>query len=174
MPTAAACGDGGGPDPASDGGSGDGGPDGGADAGPACCAVIPCPLAEDTRLASGGCGKKDPFDTCSTEAYAISVNVPADVGSYDLGFPRSARQQTPYKAVWVDYFADQGDFDNALLLVNDATQGLQPVSNYTANYIPPPLDADAGSPPIDVNIWAVVHDSLGGEAVVQRSLRVEN
>ncbi len=163
MPSAPACGDGGTAEPPEDAG-----PDGA----PACCAVNACDVAEDTRLASAGCGKGDPFKTCAAQEYAISVDVPADVGDFDMSFPKTARLAAQ-KTVWVDYFADQGDFDNAVLLVNDGTQGLQPVSTYTANYIPPPLDADAGNAPIDVNIWAVVHDSQGGEAVVTRSLRVQ-
>jgi hypothetical protein len=120
-------------------------------------------VPEDTRLDSSGCGKSDPFQRC--DSYEIWVDVPANVAQED---PTSESPGGPkvYETVWVDYFADQGDLDTDTALVSDAVTGLrQPVANYTANYVAPP---QAGP----VNIWAVVRDSRGGEAVMQQVIQV--
>ena len=122
------------------GDAGDAG-EGGA-ATPPGCAVSACSVPEDTRLGPSGCGHTDPFKVCPE--YTIFVEVPDDVAEPD---PHTKAQDggVVHESVWVDYFADKGDFDNAVLLISDSENGKQPVSNYTANYIAPPRDADAGA-----------------------------
>lgn len=125
--------------------------------------VTHCDVPEDTRLDATGCGKTDPFKKC--DSYEIRVDVPPDVAQVD---PASTQADgTPlHETVWVDYFAAAGNLDTTTALVSDSVTGIQPVANYTANYIAPP---DAG--PVDV--WAVVRDSRGGETVVQQVIEVK-
>jgi hypothetical protein len=69
--------------------------------------------------------------------------------------------------VWVDYFADQGNITTSTQLISDSDGTLQP--NFSTQWIAPPAP-EAGT--LAVNIWAVVHDSQGGEAVAHDVLHV--
>jgi hypothetical protein len=179
VPNRKACGgDAGAPDESQDAGpveervdAGDAG-DAGLIVEPSCCEVHTCDISEDTRLGPGGCGKQDPFKSCSE--YAITVDVPQDVAEPDPN-TKGPDGGLAHESVWVDYFADKGDFDNATLLVSDALNGIQTPDTYTVNYIAPPPDPDAGADAggVTVHIWAVVHDSRGGETVVERELLAE-
>ncbi len=164
-PNRKVCGDAGAPDETQE-------TDAGPDAGTSCCAVRTCDVSEDARLGPYGCGKTDPSKVCSV--YAITVDVPQDVAEPDP-HTESPDGGIVHESVWVDYFADKGDFDNATLLVSDSLNGIQTPDIYTTNYIAPPADADAGADagPVPVHIWAVVHDSRGGQTVVERELLAE-
>jgi hypothetical protein len=131
------------------------------DAGPAEDAAIPaCSLPEASRNAAG-CGAVDPFKTCTD--YRISVQVPNDVAELDPS-TKDSNGNPLHEAVWVDYFADRGDIQDPVLLVSDATLGIQ--SDYSTIWIPPPTSGVA-------NLWAVVHDSRGGAAVVEQHVLVQ-
>jgi hypothetical protein len=130
--------------------------------------VTPCPVPEGSRLGVVGCGSPGPFQQCSNDKaeYQITVEVPPDVAEVDTT-SKGPDGGYLHEVVWVDYFADQGDIDTPTVLVSDATLGIQ--SSYSANWIAPPAP-DSGTLP--VNLWAVVHDSRGGEAVAHRVVEV--
>jgi hypothetical protein len=140
-------------------------PDGGLppDGGTLLPVVSGCSIPEDTRLLTPGCGRADPFSACL--AHDLTVDVAADVAEVDPT-TTGANGQPLLEQVWVDYFADNGDINVPTMLVNDPVAGLQPASTYTAEWIGPPT---AGP----VNIWAVLHDSRGGETVIQKTLLVQ-
>ena len=123
--------------------------------------VTTCSVPADERLGPSGCGRPDPFQACTE--YQLSVHVPADVAEVDPD-GKTTDGRPLNEVVWVDYFADQGNIDSPVLLINDATTGLQPA--YATNWVAPPT-------PGKVNFWAVVHDSRGGEAVIQTSVDVQ-
>jgi hypothetical protein len=108
-----------------------------------------------------GCGAVNPFSTCSN--YQISVQVPNNVAEIDPA-TKNSNGQPLHEAVWVDYFADRGDIQTPILLVSDPTLGIQ--GDYSTIWIPPPTSGVA-------NLWAVVHDSRGGEAVIERQVTVQ-
>jgi hypothetical protein len=140
--------------------------------------VAACDVSEADRQATG-CQRKDPAQLCTQ--YNVTVEVPDNVAEVDYtttGVDGGALTET----VWVDYFADQGDIDTPVLLVSDAVVGQQTSDKYTTTWTPPPLGgsqwtlaADAGTSdqdagPVTATLWAVVHDSRGGETVVSRTL----
>ena len=150
-------GDAGADDGGVDGGADDGGIDGGADAGASGGIVVvkECPIPESTRLLNAGCNQADPFSTCT--AYTVDVDVDAGIADHDDA-------GKPLEAVWVDYFAEQGDFDTPTLLVSNQVTGL--TSTHSSKYIAPP---QAGV----VQLWAVLHDSRGGASVLTGFVTVE-
>ncbi len=120
-----------------------------------------CAASEDSRLAAPSCGKPSPTAACTS--YDISVKVPTDVAEADPdGTTEDGKPLT--EAVWVDYYAEKGDFDSDVQLVNDATNGY--VKDHHVSYTPPP---DKGA----VRLWAVVHDARGGQTVIEREVLVE-
>ena len=121
-----------------------------------------CAVPEDTRQATPGCGAKDPFSVCPS--YNLTVEVPANVAEIDPS-TTGPDGQPVHETVWVDYFADNGDIQVPTLLVSDALTGIEPAASYTTAWIGPP---DAGP----VHVWAVLHDSRGGEAVLEKTLMV--
>jgi hypothetical protein len=125
--------------------------------------VTACSIPEDTRLENPGCGHKDPFSACTS--YDLAIEVCSDVAELDPS-SRGPDGNPLHEVVWVDYFADKGDINSAVLLVNDATSGLQPTANFTTQWIAPP---DPGP----VNVYAVLHDSRGGETVIHKMLNVQ-
>jgi hypothetical protein len=136
--------------------------------------VAGCSVPEDTRNSAGGCGKTDPFKACPE--FQMSVTVPDDVAEVDPS--GMAQGGGPlYETVWVDYFADNGDIDSPVLLVSasaPATPGGSPLqSSFSTNWIAPPSAAPDAGPLPPVKFWAVVHDSRGGETVIERYLQVE-
>jgi hypothetical protein len=132
--------------------------------------VPPCSVPEDVRLGPYGCGRADPFSTCTP--YDVSVLVNADVAEVDPSSP-GLDGKPLHEVVWVDYFADLGDIDTGVLLVSDAIAGIQ--SSFVTRWIPPPqLLSDAGKPVKQVaHLWGVVHDSRGGQTVVERDVGVK-
>jgi hypothetical protein len=120
-----------------------------------------CGVSEDDRNAPPSCSKPDPSAECTT--YTIDIDVDDSVAEIDPD--SSSADGTPLKeVVWVDYFAEKGDFDTEVKLVNDATTGL--IADHSTKYLPP-------TEPGLVTIWAVVHDARGGSTVLTRYLRIE-
>ena len=123
--------------------------------------VKPCPVDDDTRAAPASCSKADPFTTCTP----VKVDITADASVADDDPEGSGQDGKKLKeVVWVDYFADRGDFDADVSLVNDATTGL--IADHSAMWIPPPE-------PGVVSVWAVVHDARGGVTTLQRYINVQ-
>ncbi len=126
--------------------------------------VLRCPVSEDDR-GSAGCGKTDPSKACTDYELSVFFNDPTTVAEPEPKAEGTAPDGgVLMEEVWVDYFADQGDIDTPVLLVNDATTGLQ--SSYSTRWFAPPTAGTA-------HIWAVVHDSRGGESVIERQLTVQ-
>lgn len=123
--------------------------------------VKACPVDEDTRTAPASCSREDPFTTCTS--VAVDITAGADIADDDpegTGLDGKRLKEV----VWVDYFADKGDFDSDVGLVNDATTGL--IADHSSNWIAP---AEPGL----VSLWAVVHDARGGVTTLQRYIKVE-
>jgi hypothetical protein len=135
---------------AADGGSGS--PDGGT------ASVPTCGISEEQRKEMG-CSKSS--TTC--QEYTIDVVVPDDVAPIDPE-GSTVSGQPIHAVVWVDYFASAGDFDDDIKLVSDATTGI--TSSHSSNWTPPPTTGP-------VLIWAVLHDSLGGQTVTERQIMVQ-
>jgi hypothetical protein len=132
------------------------------DAGVTDADTVPtCSVPEDDRNTPGGCGHTDPFKTCTN--YRISVVVPNNVAERDPGTEDQNGNEL-LEVVWVDYFADRGDVQDPILLVSDATLGIQ--ADYSTTWIAPPTPGIA-------KLWAVVHDSRGGETVAMRRIVVQ-
>jgi hypothetical protein len=123
--------------------------------------VKPCAVDDDTRIAPASCSKADPFATCT--AIKIDITAAADVAEDDPEGTASDGKKLK-EVVWVDYFADKGDLDNEVALVNDATTGL--IADHSVQWIAPPE-------PGVVTIWAVVHDARGGVTTLQRYINVQ-
>ena len=120
-----------------------------------------CGVDDDTRTSPASCSKEDPFTTCAP--VLIDITTAAGVAEPDLeGTAKDGKALT--EVVWVDYFADKGDFDSEVRLVNDATTGL--IADHSTSWIAP-------TEPGLVSIWAVVHDARGGVTTLQRYIRVE-
>lgn len=66
--------------------------------------------------------------------------------------------------VWVDYYSDQGDFDNDARLLFDTTKGRVSESEVVFRA---PYD------PVDGTVWAVVHDNRGGSSWIVLPLHVK-
>ena len=119
-----------------------------------------CDVTEEDRRVSG-CGKEDPFTACTP--YEIEAMIDPAIAEIDT---ESTGQDGEHltEVVWVDYFADQGDFKRGIKLVNDAVEGFN--DEREVKWIPP-------SEPGVATLWAVLHDARGGASVVQRLVRVE-
>jgi hypothetical protein len=124
-------------------------------------AVPVCSVPDSTRNGPTGCGHTDPFQVCGN--YQISVVVPHDVAEVDPG-TMDANGHPQREAVWVDYYADSGNIKDPILLVSDQTLGI--LSSFGTTWIPP-------SSPGTAHLWAVVHDSRGGQTVEERTIVVE-
>lgn len=123
--------------------------------------VKACPVDDDTRTAPASCSRQDPFTTCTP----VSVDITAHEGVADDDLEGTGQDgKTLKEVVWVDYFADKGDFDSEVGLVNDATTGL--IADHSTNWIAP-------TEPGLATIWAVVHDARGGATTLQRYIKVE-
>lgn len=123
--------------------------------------VKACPVDDDTRTAPASCSREDPFTTCTP--VKVDITALADVAEDDLE-GKTLDGKTLKEVVWVDYFADKGNFDTEVGLVNDATTGL--IADHSTEWIAP-------SEPGLVSIWAVVHDARGGATTLQRYIKVE-
>lgn len=123
--------------------------------------VKACTASEDTRTAPASCSREDPFTTCTP----VAIDITADDSVADIDPEGKALDGKPLKeVVWVDYFADKGDFDAEVALVNDATTGL--IADHSVHWIAPVEPGLA-------TIWAVVHDARGGATTLQRYINVE-
>ena len=123
--------------------------------------VKSCPVDDDTRTAPASCSKPDPFTTCAP----VMVDITALAGVAEDDPEGKGLDGKPLKeVVWVDYFADQGNFDADVSLVSDATTGL--IADHSTSWIAP-------SVPGLVSIWAVIHDARGGATTLQRYIKVE-
>ena len=118
-----------------------------------------CAVREEDREVSG-CGAKDPTAECTT--YDIQVVIPEDVAELDAD--STDEDGNPLReSVWVNYYADAGDFSADIKLISDPVEGF--IDDQATTWLPP----DAAGP---VHIWAVVHDARGGASVVERYVRV--
>lgn len=126
--------------------------------------VEACPVSEEDRLGPKGCGKEDPEKACKT--YNISVTVPDDVGEDDPSgtLPDGTRLR---ETVWVDYFAEAGNFTGDAQLVSDAVYGIR--DDFSVQFIPPASEGE----PRAIRVWAVLHDSRGGQEYAERYLIVK-
>lgn len=124
-------------------------------------AVKACPLTEDERRSQGGCDEEVPAGCDAVDIKAIVD--PEKVADDDPeGFGQDGKKLT--EAVWISYFADQGDIGPGLKLVNDAVSGFNP--DLGTQWLPP---AEPGV----ATIWAVLRDARGGSSVAKRFIRVE-
>jgi hypothetical protein len=123
--------------------------------------IGPCDIPADSRNGPVACGQKDPNTDC--KSIQIDVDVPANVAEVD---PQgmSLDNKPIFETVWVDYFAEKGSFDSGIQLVSEATAGI--TKDHSSHWVPP---AEPGR----VSLWAVVHDSRGGSAVIQRYVMVK-
>jgi hypothetical protein len=128
---------------------------------PALPEVERCDVSEEDRRAPAGCGRKNALTACVS--YDLDVIVPRDVAEVDPS-GKQADGQPLHEAVWVDYFADQGDINSTVALVSDATLGIQ--EGYDTLWTPPPTPGPA-------KLWAVVHDSRGGVTPFERTVWVK-
>ena len=121
--------------------------------------VTICTIDETTRR-DLGCGN-DPFTTCT--AYTILLNADATISDLDPDVDSSGNEE--HEAVWVDWYASDGDFDQDVTLIYDPTAGLNTAT--TVAWIAPPASEL-------VTIWAAIHDSRGGGSVLTGYLIAEN
>lgn len=82
----------------------------------------------------------------------VKVDVPSDVAEVDPG-SSDINGNVLREGVWVDFYANKGDFTKITRLISDPTTGFND-DNATKFKVP----AEAGP----VHIWAVVHDNRGG------------
>jgi hypothetical protein len=122
--------------------------------------VEACSVTEEDRDKTD-CNAVDEFEECTT--YEIDVDVPRNVAESD---PDSTGVDGELldEVVWVNYYAEAGDFDGAIKLINDADQGYQ--GDHGTVWVPPPEKGRYA-------LWAVVHDSRGGTTTHQRFVDVE-
>jgi hypothetical protein len=118
-----------------------------------------CPMSYDDRKIVS-CSQ-NAFTDCPS--YDIDIDVGPNVSDED---PEGTTPEGKrlHEAVWVDYFADAGTFEQELKLVYDANTGLQ--TDRRTHWIAPPEKRF-------VTIWAVLHDARGGQSVLKRYLKVE-
>jgi hypothetical protein len=129
-------------------------PDGGA------IDVARCEVDRAERDKSG-CAAVDEFTECRT--YAIDVKVPTDVAEVDPD-STSVDGEPLDEVVWVNYYAEAGDFDGPVRLVNDADRGYQ--EEHGTVWVPP-------DEPGRYALWAVVRDNRGGATTLTRFVDVK-
>ena len=118
-------------------------------------AVSPCA----TPSTEQGCGRQEETGCTTYEIKALMDDV-AEVDPESSGSDGSPLREV----IWVDYFADAGEFDGGSKLVSDAATGYR--EDHGTTWIPP---AEPGL----VTLWAVAHDARGGSSVTRRFVRVE-
>lgn len=128
---------------------------------PAAAPIVTlCPEREEQGCTPApNAGQQQP-PPCAT--YRIQALVP-DVAEL-IPSATGAQGEALREIVWVNYYADGGEFDRNEALVSDAALGYQ--DSFDAKWTPP---AEPGL----VTLWAVAHDSRGGAAVRRAFLRVE-
>jgi hypothetical protein len=123
--------------------------------------VAACTITEDQRNAPPGCSKQDPFSSC--QALTLDVDVDQDVAEVDPD-AKGSQGETLREAVWVDYYADAGDFQYDIKLVSDPITGL--TDDHTTKWIAPEKSGL-------VSLWITVHDARGGATVLKRTIKVQ-
>jgi hypothetical protein len=119
-----------------------------------------CTDPPDPMASGGGCGRPEETGGCKTYKVKALVDDVAEVDPAAF-----ASDGTPLReAIWVNYFADKGEFDRSIKLISDPANGYNEAHEVT--FIPPP---DPGL----VTMWAVTHDARGGSSVTRRFVRVE-
>lgn len=106
-----------------------------------------------------GCSRREPGDGCTTHEIEALVDDIAEEDEESGGLGALVRE-----AIWVDYYADGGEFSSARRLVSDTAAGYR--EDHAVTWTPP---SEAGL----VSLWAVVHDTRGGSSVTRRLVRVE-
>jgi hypothetical protein len=120
-----------------------------------------CTDPPDPMASGGGCGRP-PETGGGCKTYTIKALVD-DVAEVDPS--AFASDGTPLReAIWVNYFADKGEFDRSIKLISDPANGYN--EDHGVTFIPP---AEPGL----VTMWAVAHDARGGASVTRRFVRVE-
>lgn len=123
--------------------------------------VPPCDVPESERNLPPSCSRQDPYEAC--KAHDVDVDVPDTVADDDPG--AQGENGEPLKeTVWVNYYADAGNFKGEIKLLNDPTTGL--VKKHTTTWIAPPVPGLA-------TLWTVVRDARGGSTTFVRQVRVE-
>lgn len=118
-----------------------------------------CPVTAEQRRSSG-CGTETLLDGCTRYLVKGTIGDEAEVDPEGV----DASGEPLREAIWINYFADDGDLDTAVALVSDPVQGR--LDAFETEWIPPPE-------PALVTLWAVVRDQRGGSSVVRRFVRVE-
>lgn len=121
--------------------------------------VVPaCPVSEADRRQSS-CTSAG-LEEC--ESYTLKALI-GDVAEIDPD--GTDLEGNPLREiVWVNYFADGGDFDSSLALVSGAKEGY--LGRHDVEWYPP-------DEPGLVSIWAVARDQRGGSSVIRRLVRIE-
>ena len=119
-----------------------------------------CDVTREERNKSG-CAAVDEFTECTT--YEIDVDVPADVAERDPD-STGVDGEPLDEVVWVNYYAEGGDFDPPLRLINDADDGYQ--EEHGTVWVPP-------DEPGRYALWAIVHDNRGGARTLTRYVDVK-
>jgi hypothetical protein len=121
--------------------------------------VVPrCALTEAERKGQG-CSREG-LSAC--QSYLVNALMP-DVAEPNPG--ATDIDGNPLREiVWVDYFADRGDFGSELTLVSDARTGFQ--EPHDSEWYPP---AEPGL----VSLWTVARDQRGGSSVMRRFVQVQ-
>jgi hypothetical protein len=122
--------------------------------------VPPCDVPDADRNLPASCSRQDAYVACTP--YAIDVDVPDDVAEIDPEAKDENGKQLK-EAVWVNYYADAGNFDGDIKLISTATGEI--IKKRTVQWIPP-------TEPGPATIWAVVRDARGGSTTVVRTVNV--
>ncbi len=127
---------------------------------PSLAVVVPrCTVTEAERR-SASCSREQPLDACTK--HRIDALVPDVAELVPDGKDESGKLLR--ETIWVDYFADGGDFDTQIKLVSDARVGY--LDEHGTEWTPP-------SEPGLYSLWAVTRDQRGGSSVVRGFVRVE-
>ncbi len=122
--------------------------------------AAPCDVPESDRNLPPSCSREDPYTACT--AYEIDVDVPDDVSEIDPDAKDENGKQLR-EAVWVNYYADAGNFDSDIKLLATAAGDVLPERK--VHWIAPATPGPA-------TIWAVVRDARGGSTTVVRTVNV--
>ena len=112
-----------------------------------------------TEVADEGCAR--PAASGCTR-FDVKVLV-ADVAEIDPD-ARDEQGNVLREVLWVDYYAEGGNFDGARQLISDPIRGY--TADFSSAWTPP---AEAG----EVRLWAVVHDNRGGISVASGLVQVQ-
>ena len=121
--------------------------------------VVPACALTDAERKAKGCGREG---LAACQGYDVNALI-GDVAELNTG--ATDVDGSPLREiVWVDYFADRGDFGDELMLVSDAKTGYQ--ATHDTLWYPP---AEPGL----VSLWTVARDQRGGSSVIRRFVQVQ-